>query len=362
MANGYIEQQLLQKRRGVYFKNGKWVVHVIAIVIMCASSVSIHIKGSVKVYGTMQAVLTGFFINLPFLLSFYFYCLYLVPICFKAKRYRAFWVLLAGLLSVMPLVDFGYTRLIASLSPIQQPEEPSHNVWHLHDYYINFIFEFMTFSSILYLMELVEGIRTLQEIMTNEHQLAMTGLQSIKMQMNPEFMARSLDGIILLSQLQDPKAPGAVINFSDVLRYRLYRGNQTLVPLTEELQQLSNLFTFQNNLTQQAELAILDVEGNTDGRYVPPLSLINIAEPLLGTFETGHGWSLLFYLLVEERDLQLAIELQSGNGSLVESKIKKLRTDMNLLWQAELTFNLVKAETNYSLRICLPNLANSTAL
>ncbi len=166
--------------------------------------------------------------------------------------------------------------------------------------YRNFLSNFTGITSMLYIMELMEEIRTSKEITQNRSQLATTELNLLKTHMSPDFMIRSLDGIIHLSEDKSTVAPEAVIHFSDVLRYRLYRSLNKLVPLSEELQQLGNLFRFQNAVPGQEQTCTLETEGDTATKYIVPLVLINIAEPLLEAFSRQPGWSLLFYLLAEE--------------------------------------------------------------
>jgi len=303
----------------------------------------------------------AFLLLIPFLCFFYFYCLYLIPVCFKGNKRKQFWLILSILLLTLPLLDALVQIAVQKAYPDLTPDIAAAKGNLLFHVYKSFITNFIGYTSMLYVMELLEEIRTSKEIAFNEHQLAATELHLVKTQINPDFMIRSLDGIIQLSQAKRAEAPEAVIHFSDVLRYRLYRSNKRWVPLQEELQQLERLFQFQNTVPGQESLATLEVEGTNDAGIIAPLTLINIAEPLMTTYLAGSDWSLLFYLLIEEHELQIAVELTAENDALVQTKFEAIKQDMLRLSGTALNFTQEKEQNNYSVRICLPLQTTLTA-
>jgi LytS/YehU family sensor histidine kinase len=208
-------------------------------------------------------------------------------------------------------------------------------------------------------MELMEGIRTSKEIYTNSNELALAERSLIRTRMDPVFMMHSLDGIIRLSEQKSALAPGSVVGFSDILRYRLYRSQEPLVPLPEELDYLEKLFLFTNTLNNDSRCS-LEVQGQTGPQqWLPPLSVINIAETLINTRKAeDETWSLLLYLLAEEKELQIAAELQTGL-ELVES-MEDVRKNLELVFGVAVIFAVEKNDNTYSLRICLPLRSNAS--
>lgn len=359
MINQYIEQQLNRKNRGVYFKKGKWVFHLVFTLFTCI--VFAYSLNGDKEMDSVKTLLAATVALLPFLCFFYFYCLYLIPVCFKRNKRQKFWVLLLLLLATVPLVEMGIQYFLLKNYPQLVKGIPRDGWALLLKTYKSFVSNFTGFTSMLFVMELLEEVRTSKEIYQDQKQLAATELNMVKTQINPEFMVRSLDSIISLSRNKQPEAPEAVIHFSDVLRYRLYRSNKKWVPLNDELQQLTNLFRFQNFIPALHSPVTLETEGAASEKFIAPLSLINIAEPLLTTFDPQEEWSLLFYMLIEEKELQIAIELTSGQHDLIERKLQTIQEDMQRLSGTDLNFTREKDQNNYSLRICLPIYTNLTA-
>jgi hypothetical protein len=359
--HNYIEHRLIRKSLGIYFRRGKWIFHVLFLLIFLAGT-TFKFSGSKISEWTVQKVLASIGLLMPFIIFFYFYCLYLIPYCFKRNKFKTFWILLFCLLAVFPIIDYGLRVWALPLLPDLAEKFTNQSTQHsIIKAYVDFITSFIGFTSMLYFMEILEGINIHKETSQHKSQLTATELHRIKTQMNPDFMVRSLDGIIQLADRQDIHAPGSVIDFSDVLRYRLYRSKERLVPLEEELTQLNNLFRLHNAIPGQAASCTLEVEGNITLATAVPLSLINIVEPLLTTFEPNANWSLLMYLLIEEREIQVAVELTTDHGSAVEAQAERIHKDLQQLLYTGLNFTVEKEHNIFSLRTCIPIFRNLTA-
>lgn len=358
--HNYIEHQLIRKSLGTYFRRGKWIFHVLFLLIFLVGTI-FKFSGSKINEWTVQKVLTAIGLLMPFLLFFYFYCLYLVPYCFKRNKFKTFWILLLCSLAIFPVIDYGLQKWALSSLPKLAEKFANQSIWgSIIKVYIDFITSFVGFTSMLYFMEILEGINIHKETDLHKSQLTATELHRIKTQMNPDFMVRSLDGIIQLADQQDVQAPGSVIDFSDVLRYRLYRSKEKLVSLDEELTQLNNLFRLHNAIPGQAASCTLETEGDATLALVVPLSLINIVEPLLTTFESGAHWSLLMYLLIEEKEIQVAVELATEQGNAVDSQTERIHKDLQQLLYTGLNFTVEKDHNTFSLRTCIPIFRNLT--
>jgi two-component system LytT family sensor kinase len=359
MLHQYIERELLRKNKGVYFKKGKWVFHVLFLLgiwLPAANEISGNSKAALQLH---QSLLAALLLMLPFLVFFYYYCLYLIPNCFKRNRYRSFWTMLAASLLVFPLIHAGLETLLDHAFPhlaIRKPGIPLFK--YLLQTYMNFVANFMGFTSMLFIMELLEEVRTSKEIASNKHQLEATELHLVKTRMNPEFMMGALEGIIQLSEREQEEAPNAVIQFSDVLRYRLYRSTHSEVPLEQELQQLANLFSLYDSMPGHQGLFTLETEGTVEKKKIRPLSLIHIAEQLFTTYRQNQQWSILMYILIEASELQIAIELSCSDQTAVSEKIQMIENNLSKLSVAAPIFTVESELENHSIRICIPIVAH----
>lgn len=357
----YISLQLLKKNRGTYFRRGKWIFHVLFVLLFFVIAFSDHL-GTMS-HWTTAGIIASTCVTLLFFIFFYIYCLYLVPVYFKQNRYRKFWELLILLLAVCPLISYGVTQWARPYLPELNHKLAGHSQGYaIGSAYLRFITTFIGFTSLLYFMELLESISIRKQTAKDQSQIAATELQLIKTRMNPDFMIRSLEGIINLAEHRDEKTPASVVDFSDVLRYRLYRSQQKILPLTEELIQLNNLFRLHNVLPEQEASCTLEAEGDSGGKFIIPLSLINIAESLLTTYTPNTHWSMLMYLLIEEKEIQVAIELTTVEEAAIEEQAKRIRKDLQRLLGPNLNFTVEKEDNIYSLRTCIPMIKSSTVL
>lgn len=362
MIHQYITRSLARKNRGVYFKKGKWILHLASVIL-------IWLSGTVRLNGDQvtsaarspEILLAGLLIMLPFLTFFYFYCLYLIPYCFKQNRYRKFWTIMVALLATLPLADLALQHVFARYYPLLAAKLAKGSPGsHILEAYWDFIRDFVGYTSILYLMELMEGIRTYREISQNSTELALTERNLIRTRMDPVFLLQSLEGIIQLSEKTATAAPDAVIGFSDILRYRLYRSQDKQVSLHEELYHLEKLFQFSNTLSGQGACT-LEVDGPTGTQSLPPLAVVNIAEALINTRSgADKDWSLLLYLLAEDNELQIAAELQTGQDRYTDT-IDHIRKNLELVFGRAIIFASERNENTYSIRICLPLYSNASS-
>jgi two-component system LytT family sensor kinase len=356
--HNYIEHQLGRRSLGIYFRKGKWILHLVLLLLFIAAYLVKYTRDDEKQFKP-ERILWAVSLLAPFMVFFYFYCLYLIPFCFKRNKFKKFWIVLLLVLATFPLIDYGLQELAMPHLPKLQSKQVRLPQWFIiGKTYFNFVTAFIGFTAMLYFMEILEGINIHKETDQNKTMLTATELHRIKTQMNPDFMVRSLDGIIALADHQDERAPGSVVDFSDVLRYRLYRSKEKLVPLNEELGQLNNLFRLHNAIPGQSGSCTLEIEGDPELALVVPLSLINVVEPLLTTFEANTDWSLLMYLLLEEREIQVAVEMTGADVAAMESQAQRIHEDLQQLLYTGLNFTVEKEHNTFSLRTCTPIFRN----
>lgn len=342
MIQQYIQHKIGKKNRGVYFKKGKWLFHVFFIFVIW---IGIQTELS-NAHTTSASMLCGAILSIPFLSFFYLYCLYLIPVLFKRRQQKKFWIFLILLLAVLPLVQMALEHFVSGYFT-QFSALKDRNLRKL---YLNFLLSFTGITSGLFIMELAEGLRTAKETRTDDSELQNTERNLIKTKIAPDFMLHSLDGLIQLSEMKDKATPDSIILFSDVLRYRLYRSNETFLPLEDESNNLQKLFSFHNILAGE-QLCTMEIIGDAEGKYLPSLSLMNIAEPLLSTCNKAKDWSLFLYLNIEDNELQIAIELNTLDT--IEPALNNVEKNLKLLFGEQHTFATERNDSLNSIRICL---------
>lgn len=356
----YIERQIIHKNRGIYFKHYRWIMHVVLILMFSAVSLAECIDSSKDV--TFAKVAKASLTIIPFLIFFYYYCLYLLPYCFKQQHYKKFWIQLTLLLLIFPAIDFYIQWNIKDSLPSLAEDLTGKGIpENIAKTYISFLSSFALLTAMLYFCELLEEISTVKETEQHKKEHYAAALNKIKTQINPAFMSASLDGIIDLAEAGDNRASEAVIHFADILRYRLYKSKNKLVPVEQEITQLQNLFALQHTFPKHCSNCTLEIEGSIQAARMVPLTLITLVEPLLNQEQNDGNGSLLMYLLLEEDAIQVAIELNAYPTPSLDLQFDKIKKDLEQLTYTGINFTLDKDQNNYSLQTCIPIFKNSIA-
>lgn len=348
----YIDHKIHKRNLGIYFRGGRWLFHIVTLLMTLFYYHIIYIsKCNItghRWFSWQQTLL----LTAPFIIFFYTFCLVLIPLCFKQNKLKKFWSYFLIAMLIFPLIEYGAYQWVKS-NFLSQLNITIYSI-SIGKAYLNFITGFIGCCSILYFMELLEEISSNKESWQNQEEIAATELRRIKTQMHPEFMVRSLGGIAALAQNKNDHAPEAVVDFSDVLRYRLYRSKEKLIALEQELSQLQKLIQLHNYLPQQNGTAELEINGTPEQYWIVPLSLLNIAEAMLATFKPEQDWNMFLFLLIDDNEIQVALELNSSPNAAINTQIESLRTELEQILYSGINFTVETQESSYSLRVCIP--------
>ena len=128
-------------------------------------------------------------------------------------------------------------------------------------------------------------------------------LQLLKAQIHPHFLFNTMNNIYSFTQNTSPVAAKLVMGLSDLLRYILYAGNQTLVPLNKELKMLEDYITLEQARYDERLDVQLKFPNNSEGLYITPLLLLPLVENCF-----KHGLSNM----IEQPWISLRISLENN--------------------------------------------------
>ena len=128
-------------------------------------------------------------------------------------------------------------------------------------------------------------------------------LQLLKAQVHPHFLFNTMNNIYSYTQNTSPVAAKLVMGLSDLLRYILYAGNQTLVPLNKELKMLEDYITLEQVRYDERLDVQLKFSKNSEGLFIAPLLLLPLVENCF-----KHGLSNM----VEQPWISLNISIESN--------------------------------------------------
>ncbi len=107
---------------------------------------------------------------------------------------------------------------------------------------------------------------------------AETELSFLKSQINPHFLFNSLNSVYFLINKDNTEARAALHKFSDMLRYQLYEGKDTMVPVEKELSYLKDYVDLQK-LRKNGNCSVeFNCTTDVKGFSIEPLLLIPFVE------------------------------------------------------------------------------------
>lgn len=173
-------------------------------------------------------------------------------------------------------------------------------------------------------------------------------LQLLKAQVHPHFLFNTLNNIYSHTQGKAPVASQLVMGLSEMLRFMLYEGNQSLVPLSKELKMVQDYISLEKIRYDDCLDVQINVPSDTDNLHITPMLLLPLVENCF-----KHGTSNM----LEQPWLSLQIHLEDGamhmkliNGKPVETGkqrdehegigIKNVRARLELLYPGRHTLTI----------------------
>lgn len=144
-------------------------------------------------------------------------------------------------------------------------------------------------------------------------------LQLLTAQVHPHFLFNTLNNIYSQAQTESPNSAKMIMGLSDMLRYILYEGQKSLVPLNQELLMITEYIKLEKiRYGNKLEVHVL-VPDKVDNIYIAPLLLLPFVE---NCFKHGASHMLekpWINLTVEVKDTTLVMKLMNGKTNLAEN-------------------------------------------
>lgn len=146
-------------------------------------------------------------------------------------------------------------------------------------------------------------------------------LQLLKAQVHPHFIFNTLNNIYSYAQNTSPTASKLVLGLSDILRYMLYEGDQSAVPLNKEIKMLKEYIGLEKIRYGNKLDVNMEISKSTHSLQIAPLILLPFVE---NAFK--HGASQI----IDQPWIRLAIEIEGNVMSmkLVNGKALDYKNEM----------------------------------
>jgi two-component system, LytTR family, sensor kinase len=343
----FIQQQLNEKNKNIYFKKGRWILHILYWLYVLWQTQDYLSKPD---YSASFFIYNFLFGNVCVAGFYYFYCLYLVPNFFKKNKYLQFWIYFFASMLISTAINFWYSIVVVPHYPIGYN---AGTAFTLNEFLTLLIaglgVNFLLFSAILYFMEVAEGLNTTQLIFKTTKQLSETEKHLSSMQISPVSMMSSIDKIINMLETKNSNSPDVILNFSDLLRYKLYKTKQIVVSINEEMTQLQNLFAFYKQ-AYSADVSV-DMQIDESIQNVVVCSIVGFLEPYLETFAITPNCKCEAIVFIQNKELIIDMTIENKESEM-EKKIENCNLKIQQNSKQAITFTVEKNENQYTIQIC----------
>jgi two-component system, LytTR family, sensor kinase len=191
-----------------------------------------------------------------------------------------------------------------------------------------------------------------------ENEQLSTELNLLKSQINPHFFFNTLNNIYSLAIQKSGKTPEAIVKLSELMRYIIYDTDKDKVPLSKEIDYISNYIELEKlRLRDNADIRFT-VDGNPADKLIEPLLILPFIE---NAFKHGTGLPqtspISIHILIRDSRLNVVVEnpVLPATGTLEERKqgIGRTNTERRLQLLYNKNYKLETTVTNTLFRVDL---------
>lgn len=134
-------------------------------------------------------------------------------------------------------------------------------------------------------------------------------LSYLKAQINPHFLFNSLNSIYALAIEKSDDTADAVVRLSGLMRYVISEASQDFVPLSKEIEYISNYISLQETRISAQTKFSFSVSGDVNGKQIAPMLMIPFIE---NAFKYGinpdEDCDVRIEIVINEKELHLLVQ------------------------------------------------------
>jgi len=212
---------------------------------------------------------------------------------------------------------------------------------------------------ILYFMYhiLERARRNEEEKLKSENVARVTELELLKTQLNPHFLFNALNSIKALVSIDQEKSKDAIVKLSELLRFTLNYGNQTLIPLHDEIEEVKKYLLLEQIRFGSRLQVQFNVEEATLYRLIPPAIILTLAENAIKHGVTKQSGECILRVNTALVSRSLTIEMINP-GNLERNDhpgigLQNIKKRLHHFFGARASFSIVENNENVTVRIVI---------
>ena len=186
-----------------------------------------------------------------------------------------------------------------------------------------------------------------------EYEKTVTELSLLKSQINPHFLFNTLNNIYTLAITNSTQTPEAILKLSKLMRYLMNNSQQKSVPLSKEIEHLSQYIDLQKlRITEKVTIDFI-VEGDTSLKEIAPLILLPFVENAFKYGISAHNIStILIQIIIMDNLVSLKVinPIFRSNTILLEASgigLANVKRRLDLLYENHHQLNITNDDDRF---------------
>jgi sensor histidine kinase YesM len=291
---------------------------------------------------------------------------YIVPALFRRKRYAWMFVVTVLYFAFVPkltnwLVSYAFMQSFSG--PVQGFYVSQFNLYRVHLMHLftgwdlkillTDCIAFLSLSFTRYAFAVEQGKRLL------EREYFRLQVEGLKAQLNPHFLFNMLNSIYGMSLSGSPDTPSYILRMSDMMRYILYDGRETTVPIEKDLQFVEHYIAMEKKRYPEAHIDFTIVN-DAPGQVIVPLLLIPFIENSFkhGAHRVNEKAVVQGNVTITKQGLNFILENDSLPADVNKTKyggvgIENVKQRLALYYPGQHELTITVGETRYSVRLII---------
>lgn len=171
---------------------------------------------------------------------------------------------------------------------------------------------------ILYFMyHILERTRKIEEEKWKAENISrIAELELLKAQLNPHFLFNALNSIKALVSIDQEKSKDAIVKLSELLRFTLNYGSETLIPLHDEIAEVKKYLSLEQIRFGERLRLGFNVDEITLSKLIPPAIILTLAENAIKHGVAKNSGECL--LLVNANQVSTGLSIEMVNPGILQ--------------------------------------------
>lgn len=278
--------------------------------------------------------------------------------CLKLNKLWAFVVLVVSFLVCYYFYKKAGYLLISNLHFLSEKIRSDALKWYnlkQLGYTINYMM--LQFFSVGFLAYFIHSSKQKEELKVLKEQQLIAELNYLKAQLQPHFFFNTLNNIYSLALKQSKETAPLVAKLAEMMRYILYKADEKLVPLKEEIEFLRNYVAVENIRYRSAIKIDFDVQGIDEESKISPLLFLPFMENAFkhGIAEEENEGFVNIVICKTEAELTLEVvnSVASTKVNIGGIGLTNVKKRLEILYPEKYKLEIDKSEKVYQVNLTL---------